>query len=117
MNKKKRLIVLLALMALTACSANKNENFTQDQSSPTITENTSPIITESEITLCSASAKDGYYEINQYFDGGSSLTYWDYANGKNIFLCPNPNCSHDTNTCPSFFLTRQTRPCLAEFWW
>lgn len=112
MNKKKRLIVLLALMALTACSANKNENFTQDQSSPTITENTSPIITESEITLCSASAKDGYYEINQYFDGGSSLTYWDYANGKNIFLCPNPNCSHDTNTCPSFFsyATNSTMP-------
>ena len=112
MNKKKRLIVLLALMALTACSANKNENFTQDQSSPTITENTSPIITESEITLCSASAKDGYYEINQYFDGGSSLTYWDYANGKNIFLCPNPNCSHDTNTCPSFFsyATTSTMP-------
>ena len=104
---KKNLLLLIALLVLTtmtACNENKQDSFTQAQ--PT------PIINESEITRCSASAKDGYYEINQYFDGGSSLTYWDYTNGKNVFLCPNPNCSHNSDTCPSFFsfLTNRTMP-------
>ena len=56
----------------------------------------------------------GYYEIIQNYVSTDTSTpssfhgnivYTDIVSGKQIYLCSNPSCAHDTNTCSSWVNT------------
>ena len=47
----------------------------------------------------------GFYHIvfNEASDnGGTNILYYDYASGKEIFLCDQPQCSHNDESCTSY---------------
>ena len=49
-------------------------------------------------------AQDGFYYVSSTVseDGSTNLMYLDYATMQTIYLCSQPNCSHDTEACTSF---------------
>lgn len=49
-------------------------------------------------------AKDGLYYVSSTIreDGSTNLMYLDYATMQTVYLCSQPNCSHDTETCTSY---------------
>lgn len=55
------------------------------------------------IEKCTAGTDDGYYTCDQYFPGGRSLTYVDYASMEERFLCADPTCTHDSDACTSYY--------------
>jgi len=55
------------------------------------------------IEQCTAGTDDGYYTCDQYFPGGRSLSYVDYASMEESFLCDAPTCTHDSDACVSYY--------------
>lgn len=49
-------------------------------------------------------AKDGFYYVSSAVreDGSANLMYLDYTTMQTIYLCSQPNCSHDTEACTSY---------------
>lgn len=49
-------------------------------------------------------AKDGFYYVSSAVreDGSANLMYLDYTTMQTIYLCGQPNCSHDTEACTSY---------------
>lgn len=45
----------------------------------------------------------GYYSFRQREDASALLCYLDYATGREIVLCSQPNCTHDSDTCPAWY--------------
>lgn len=45
----------------------------------------------------------GIYEAKQVFPDSVSLMFLDYASNIETFLCPNPNCAHNDESCPSYY--------------
>lgn len=50
------------------------------------------------------SGPDGFYFVSADCreDGSTNLLYLDYATGQQVYLCSQPNCSHDTDACTSY---------------
>ena len=48
-------------------------------------------------------ADTGYYSFRQREDASALLCYLDYATGREIVLCSQPNCTHDSDTCPAWY--------------
>lgn len=72
-----------------SAAKNENEPATETTSSP--------------ISLCIAGTEQGYYRSDIYFEDGANITYIDYQTKAEVFLCSSPNCSHQDDTCPSFY--------------
>lgn len=45
----------------------------------------------------------GYYSFRLREDASASLCYLDYASGREIVLCSQPNCAHDSDACPAWY--------------
>lgn len=47
---------------------------------------------------------DGFYFVSPACreDGSTNLMYLDYATMQQVYLCSQPNCSHDTDACTSY---------------
>lgn len=47
---------------------------------------------------------DGFYYVSagSREDGSTNLMYLDYATMQQVYLCSQPNCSHDTDACTSY---------------
>lgn len=45
----------------------------------------------------------GYYSFRQREDASALLCYLDYATGREVVLCSQPNCTHDSDTCPAWY--------------
>ena len=45
---------------------------------------------------------EGFYELIARQDGSANLRYIDYASAREIYLCAAPNCTHDSESCPSW---------------
>ena len=45
----------------------------------------------------------GYYSFRLREDASASLCYLDYASGREIVLCSQPNCTHDSDACPAWY--------------
>lgn len=45
----------------------------------------------------------GYYSFRLREDASANLCYLDYASGREIVLCSQPNCTHDSDTCPAWY--------------
>ena len=50
---------------------------------------------------CTAGTDDGYYTLDVIFDGWANLTYIDCAAHRQVFLCEQPGCMHQTDACRS----------------
>lgn len=48
------------------------------------------------------SSANGYYRIITRENATANLCYIDFATNKEIYLCNQPNCSHDSESCTSF---------------
>lgn len=54
-----------------------------------------------ELRECTAETDAGYYNLDIVFDNQANITYIDYAAQREIFLCEQPSCSHQTESCRS----------------
>lgn len=48
-------------------------------------------------------SEDGAYTVQNVFPNSTNLFFADFAAKQQVFLCPNPECSHNDETCPSWF--------------
>lgn len=55
-------------------------------------------------TVYGAAGPDGYYSILPLprADGSLNIQYTDYASMQTVFLCAQPNCAHDSDSCTSY---------------
>lgn len=61
-----------------------------------------------DIVACTMTTDAGCYMAEPIFpDGSVSFTYVDYATNQRIFLCSNPNCNHQNETCTSYVPSSQ----------
>lgn len=49
-----------------------------------------------------ASSENGYYMLVPIFPNSYSILYTDYAANKQVFLCANPSCDHQSDACTSY---------------
>lgn len=47
----------------------------------------------------------GIYEVQNVFAGSANLMYTDLQTGERIFLCAQPSCAHNSESCPSYLAT------------
>ncbi|MCM1167403.1 MAG: hypothetical protein NC401_15460 [Ruminococcus sp.] len=117
--------VLAAEMALSLFGCDKTDDIPEsvpENSSPTLnsgsTEQSAPEGTQSVspesgglTLLCRGESfmasgcgtEDGYYSLHYDMNGDGFLrvTYIDYASGREVTLCPDSSCKHDTERCTS----------------
>lgn len=81
---------------LSACQS------TQNNASETVN-NTAAANTNAPLTLCQSCTADGYYQTEVFYTDKTNvnLTYFDFNSKKQIFLCEQPGCTHDTESCRS----------------
>ena len=55
----------------------------------------------------SAFDENGFYYLSteKHLEGAENIKYIDFATRQETFLCANPNCTHDTEACTSYFVT------------
>lgn len=55
-------------------------------------------------TVYGAAGPEGFYSIAGFArpDGSLNIQYTDYASLQTVFLCAQPNCAHDSESCTSF---------------
>lgn len=47
--------------------------------------------------------EDGFYQAVPNPNGGCNILYTDFSSAATIYLCSQPNCTHDGDTCASWF--------------
>lgn len=50
-----------------------------------------------------AASDKGYYEVIPRADGSALLGFVDFAAKQHIVLCSQPNCTHDSESCPAWY--------------
>lgn len=90
--RKMGAFVILAAILLSGCS--------QIEANPEATVPV-PLATENSLHECTAETDTGYYSLNIVFENQANITYIDYASRKEIFLCEQPGCLHQTDVCRS----------------
>lgn len=109
-----KICLFLSVLLLTACSASNvssqastsidNGNSTSDvadvqsEHSGELSLVTSYLGPDSE-----ASTEDGFYQAIPNPQGGTNIMYTDYATQSTLYLCPDPNCLHNSDSCSSWF--------------
>lgn len=82
------------LVSLSACSSSPSSG--QCEENPTNTP-------QNTISECTAATENGFYRSDIYFSGGANISYVDFSSRQELFLCNNPNCTHDSDTCISYY--------------
>lgn len=91
----KLLVGVLAMAAiLSACQS------TQNDASETVN---NAETSNAPLTLCQSYTEDGCYQTEVFYTDKTNvnLTYFDFDSKKQIFLCEQPGCTHDTESCRS----------------
>ena len=59
---------------------------------------------DAEGTVYGAAGPDGYYSVvsTARADGSLNIRYTDYASMQTVYLCAQPNCAHDSESCTSY---------------
>ena len=97
MTKRIRWIVLVsAVFAACLLGGCSNEELIQQPASH------SDSTSASVIHKCTAEPSAGYYRIDTVFENQANIIYIDFAEQKEIFLCEQPGCSHQTDSCRSY---------------
>ena len=82
------------LVSLSACSSSPSSM--QREENPANTP-------QSTISECTAATENGFYRSDIYFPGGANISYVDFSSRQELFLCNNPNCTHDSESCISYY--------------
>lgn len=95
-------LVLLLNVTLSACSVETGSIASTEQPS-TAQENksTSLYLLRSGYPL-GTSSEIGYYYLQYRDDASLNICYIDYASNQQLVLCNQPNCLHDSDTCPAW---------------
>lgn len=48
------------------------------------------------------SGENGFYELVPIFPNSYNILYLDYETAQQVYLCGDPNCSHNSETCTSY---------------
>lgn len=54
------------------------------------------------------SSDDGYYDFLVKEQDYYNIVYTDFYSMNSMFLCPNPQCAHNNDTCPSYIINKST---------
>ena len=60
------------------------------------------MISSADITSYGSGNSAGYYGIYINADASKNILYTDYETASQVYLCNQPNCMHDTETCTSW---------------
>ena len=122
-NKASKITVTILLLALAlslgACSSSQNSVSPKDDSvtSSPISESETLPAAESQqggnlslitdpyggIFRNGAGTSFGYYEIMSAQNNSLNILYTDYATDIRTYLCADPDCTHNSDTCTSWF--------------
>lgn len=103
-------IWMILLCMLCACGSAPKPDAQKQESNETKESKELVELTNQKLTS-STYTKDGYYYMSQdakeLKDGryATHLMYMDFASQREIFLCSDTGCKHDSEDCPSVFLT------------
>lgn len=90
-------VCILSGMLVSLCSCGKPEE-------PALKSSNEKPSNGNAVVPCTSSTDDGYYySDDRFFQGGRNLCYIDYQSKAEVFLCGNPNCSHNSEECTSFY--------------
>lgn len=69
-----------------------------------LNENTAPfrMALKSEVTVYGSGNSKGFYEIFSNDDNSKNVMYTDYETQRQIYLCSQPNCLHNNESCTSW---------------
>lgn len=98
--------LLFPLLLLAGCSTQKSSGAESMQNSSVPSAEAAEktdAAEKHEITRCVPATASGYYSSDFYFPSSKNITYVDFASQAEIFLCAQPNCTHDTTACPSYY--------------
>lgn len=94
--------------AQAGSAAQADSSAVQDSAVPDVSSvlnaNTQPfaLITVPEMTVYGSGNDKGFYEIFQNEDQSRNIMYSDYTTCNQIYLCSQPNCAHDNESCTSW---------------
>lgn len=107
---RKILIVCLCLVFLSSCaSAPLSESNDRNISSDHV--DTKPIelfqepfemISSTDMTSYGSGNSTGYYSAFLNEDGSRNIIYTDYETASQVYLCAQPNCEHNNESCTSW---------------
>lgn len=109
-----KICIFLSVLLLTACSApNVPSQASASIDSGNSTSDVADVQSEhsGELSLVTsylgpdseASTEDGFYQAIPNPQGGTNIMYTDYATQSTLYLCPDPNCLHNSDSCSSWF--------------
>ncbi len=105
-------ICMVLIGMLCACGTTSDPDTPKQKNSETKKSGELIELTDQKLTS-SASTKDGYYYMSQdakiLKDGryATHLMYMDFASKREIFLCSDTGCKHDSEDCQAVFLTEE----------
>lgn len=107
------LMLLFSFQTLTGCVA--HPDLSNSSSSSSYMESSA---NSNALTFCGQSTDHGYYNINPMTGERANITYIDYDQKEEIFLCAKPECFHDNDTCLSSIILDESMSvpalCLTE---
>ena len=95
---KNTLLTVAVAAILCACQS------TQNNTSSTQETTNNAAASDAALTLCQSYDENGCYLADMFYTDSTNanLTYFDFASKKQIFLCEQPGCTHDTESCRSY---------------
>ena len=108
---RKRMAILLAcLLFLSGCGQEQNKREKVSLTSGTVQgdeENIGEGLIDIRILnrlqqLRLRGRRRGFYSVVSNEDQSKNLMYIDYASKKQVYLCDQPNCTHDSEQCNSW---------------
>lgn len=116
-----KIIALCALTATFFCACNStvptdtgvpNQTSSGGENNVVMSENSSSILgmdtqpfelaLPCEVTIYGSGNETGFYEVFSNDDLSKNIMYTDYATQRQIYLCSQPNCMHNSETCTSW---------------
>lgn len=60
------------------------------------------MVSSPDLTSYGSGTAEGFYSVFSNEDGSRSLLYVDYASASQVYLCAQPNCEHNSESCPAW---------------
>ena len=107
--KHKRVLAGSVCLAVLLCAcAGRGQTPALPAGSPAPAATAAPLelapLQDAEGTVYGAAGPDGYYSVvsTARADGSLNIRYTDYASMQTVYLCAQPNCTHDSESCTSY---------------
>ena len=106
---RKRMAILLAcLLFLSGCGQEQTAREKVSSTSGTVQGDEENIgegfemVSSTDYNNYGCGTEDGFYSVVSNEDQSKNLMYIDYASKKQVYLCDQPNCTHDSEQCNSW---------------